>query len=301
MKNIPDSLILDTFVASYLRHFGARNTVSDSNALGCLAESYSGYAEKAFLNLRKKPEYIRLLADSTVMMGGDALHLSTSYKEEHVSNWLRWILEAPVIPAPQRNLLLKSILSDLTASPEYAEFNKDNVQIGKLRDIKFNTEVVTYSQRRLDIVIHSQDIVIVIENKLWDKGFDKNLKYREDMRKKWGKKQFICLLLLPKDSLEDSRGAVREEVFNAFPPVTWETLAKTLRRKCALLAAGTPGEAQWAALTTAFLSFVEANVLDFDLAAIRTLIRGETRPEVGNIDKALRYCDYREDIWNPTK
>lgn len=287
------------FLSSYSAYIN--NGIPENRLiLKAFTDSYKNYAERKYSQLITSPKFKKLKSDETILMGGDALHLSSTYREENVSSWLKWILEAPILPLKERNLLLKDILLGLAQTDEQRGHIGTSFISEMSQKIVFEIEKKTRSGRRLDIWIDAGEVLVVIETKLWDRSFGKNLEYLQDIKKMRPKKKHVCLLLLPKAALDEALKNGGDESFQAFPPVTWEVLAQTLRKRISSFTDIGVGKLYWKVLVTAFLSFIEANVLGYDLDKMRNVLREELPPDINYISQLLAYMEYREyreDLW----
>jgi hypothetical protein len=244
----------------------------------------------------------------SVMMGGDCLHLSSGYREEQVSDWLRWVLEAPPLSANARTQLVRDLLSRLLAEPTYVKFAASGRRDPKLDERwkaeRVEREYVLSTGQRLDLVLWPTppSRPLVIEIKTGNLKIDKNRDYRRALLERPEFRDPVTMLVIPSTDLDallapEDDGPSTEvlESLQAFPPVSWESLLRALRVSVsALLARASPAELDeakaYATMVAGFISFVEAHVLDYPLRLLRKVIEGASGThELAALDDYLAY------------
>ena len=86
---------------------------------------------------------------------GDTLHLSDTYREEHVTNWLKWILSPPFLSNEQKSTIFSSLFSkafsEVLSKLNLGSFKEIQTEIQFESEFKFQDD--QKEQRSLDMVV----------------------------------------------------------------------------------------------------------------------------------------------------
>jgi len=226
-----------------------------------LLESHRSYLKEVFPDLERRADDLGMTkATDAVVLGGDALHLSSKYREEQVTDWLAALLRFQPFPPADRPGLLGRVVFNIMRSPEYCRYSEHDKQptTAFCPDYKLTREVrvvlKTSDLGKFDLVVESQcQKMIVFEVKVGDTNFDKNIGYRDFLNDQEEWRDAIRVMILPgrdldileregsvdgsddRDDHDGSRdqgdignGNRAEHVLRAFPPVRWETFLRAL-------------------------------------------------------------------------
>jgi len=297
MGMIKQTKPFETLLSSYSTYL-SRATRGQSPAIDNLLKTYSHFLFQSYQTDKILWEQ-EFKDDFSILLGGDKLHLSSSYREEHVSSWLKWILEAPALGDEERIKFLSAFFFALMNSSGYKAYSgAQTVSIPLSSPVTFRTEISLEPESRIDLLIESATTVVLIENKIGDMSLAKNKRYRKLAEKIWPSKTIIPILVLPAESLEQFRSGTPEaetnEILSAFPPATWETVLNSLRTAINGFDGNSPLYLLWKANIYSFMSFVEGNVLGYDLGVIRRMLQKKGAPSYSEISEFARYRRYRK-------
>ncbi|MBI4945257.1 MAG: PD-(D/E)XK nuclease family protein [Bacteroidetes bacterium] len=251
--------------------------------------------------------------DESLIFGGDKLHLSNTYREEHVTAWLCWILRGDILEDTMREKIVNYIFSNIIKSENYKQYVSGTEKEFNLpiSGAKITLEY-PLKGKYIDLLIESSHSVVAIENKIGDLNFKKNKKYKEDLDKQFSGKNIFGFLLLPKNDLDnyldEEPGEKNEEkknskqetekqnILHAFPPVTWEEFLMILRSAINHFNNDHQRWKHWKSLSLAFISFVEGNVLGYNFEEInKALLYDKSTPDYNIIRQINNYLNYRKD------
>ena len=245
---------------------------------------------------------------SSIVFRGDGLHLSTTFREEHTSSWLAWILRMEILNIETRKHVFNTFFNKLFTSSEFIDRFGPNKYIlinSVLPEISCEKPLTYFDDDKkehngeLDIFIQGSDFVIVFENKIGScdlNDLKKNIFYKESLLTNYSANNTITLitiLLLPSSELEILS---ESETFEYFPPVTWESLLITLYetiRDCQRFEHDRSYN-HWKSLALAFISFIEGNVLDFNLKTLSDIMNGSlSQATATQLRELKKYHQYR--------
>lgn len=293
---LKDTKILETLISSYSK-YRSRSSQEQRPVIEDLLKSYSRFLFQSYQADKAQWEN-EFKDDFSVLLGGDKLHLSSSYREEHVSSWLKWILEAPPLDDGERVKFLSAFFSSLMNSSGYKGYSGEVPAVALSASITFRTEISLEPESRIDLLIESGGTVVLIENKIGDLSLSKNKRYLKCAGKLWPSKRIVPILVLPAESLEQFLYATpqkeADEILSAFPPATWETVLNSLRAAIKGFDDKSPLYLLWKANIYSFMSFVEGNVLGYDLGTIRRMLQKKGPPNYSEISEFSRYRRYRK-------
>lgn len=193
---------------------------------------------------------------------------------------------------------LSAFLSTLMNSSGYKAYSGEASAVTLSSPITFRTEIALDSKSRIDLLIETRETVVLIENKIGDLSLAKNKRYLKCAGKLWPSKTIVPILVLPAGSLEQFITAATpkeaDEILSAFPPATWETVLNSLRAAIKDFDDKSPLRLLWKANIYSFMSFVEGNVLGYDLGTIRRMLQKEGPPNYSEILEFSRYRRYRK-------
>lgn len=302
--------LIDNFLASW-RSDSEVAYEPNQNIFNGFLEGYQKYLESIAGELIENASKLSDPFDS-LRMGGEALHLSTTFREEQVSDWLKWVLTlSPISNLDAKCKILKELFSQILKAGEYKDFCGDEKTI-EITEIKIEREVRTSQgpdSPRLDLVLHLGKTTIVIEIKIGDLDLEKNMtSYKDEVNnRKWP--NIVPILIIPENDLnkfkktcnmndeeDEEKEENVEDILEAFPPIKWETFLHHLR----CIISSWEGKLKnkdewitWKVLTNAFISFVEANVLGFDMDSIKSMIESKKYNDICEIESLARYLEYR--------
>lgn len=281
-----------------------RKNLFTKEEINGIIEKYNEHLINGFGLLRDEASKINM---ESTLFNGAAFHLSYTYREEHTSSWLTWILKMDIIPEKYKSEIFSYIFSNLV--PHEKQNNK-SIEFKDEKGIKFeNEKLIKYFDQdekrsiigRLDVFIEAPKFIIVIENKIGDKKLKKNIYYREKIDDQYKNKDIIiCILLIPADDLrifednDDINTEEKKKIIEAFTPITWEKMLLTLYDTIDELKCKIEKERKflyWKILVLAFISFIEGNVLDFNISRINEGLKKDkiTKPEIREIKRYLNY------------
>lgn len=327
-------MVIDDFIASYCNHFPQSDSLNGkqehssesdlkflSEQANAFIESYHNFLNKLWNNtLSSQIKELVVRNDETLLFGGDKLFLPETFREEMISAWLLWILEATILEDDMREKVLNTIFSKITQSDTYRQYAPGTKKTFdfSFRGARFQREL-PIKAGRLDIFIEANDFIIAIENKIGeDKNFKKNVYYREELKsdKKFANKKRYYFLLVPRKDLDEYREEESEEedeeketpdktpapeqtkeqdaVLLAFPPVTWEEFLRILRKAIEENDNDNIRWKHWKTLALAFISCVEGNVLRFPLKEIKESVNASHPPTQYPIQQINEYFKYRK-------
>lgn len=291
-----ETKILETLISSYSA-YRSRSSREQRPVIDDLLESYSHFLFQSY-QADKTLWESEFKDDFSILLGGDKLHLSSSYREEHVSSWLKWILEAPPLNDGERIKFLSAFLSALMNSSGYKGYSGEVPAVALSGSIMFRTEISLEPESRIDLLIESGETVVLIENKIGDLSLAKNKRYLKCAEKLWPSKRIVPILVLPAESLEQFLAGTpqkeADEILKAFPPATWETVLNSLRLAIKGFDDKSPLYLLWKANAYSFMSFVEGNVLGYDMGTIRRMLQKKGPPNYSEISEFSRYRRYRK-------
>lgn len=297
MKNIEQKQVIETLLKSHAG-YTEKIATEKSVVLSTLLDTHSHFLFQTY-QLHKPQWEQEFKDDFSILLGGDKLHLSSAYREEHVTAWLKWVLEAPPLNDKEQAAYISAFLCAIMSSEAYRMYGAKACNDFKLAPpVLFRTEVSLERESRIDLLIESKDTVVLIENKIGDMSLEKNKRYKKLADKMWPRKTIIPILVLPQESLESfSSSASKDEVSDvlaAFPPATWETVLNSLRVAIDAFESKSPIYLLWKANIYSFMSFVEGNVLGYDLGKIRRILLRNSQPSQTEISEFSRYRKYRK-------
>ena len=297
MGTIKHNLVIDTLLKSHA-DYAAHMSKGTPPVLAHLLNTYSDYLFHSYQS-HKTQWASEFKDDFSILLGGDKLHLSASYREEHVTAWLKWILEAPPLGDKEKATFLSTFFSALLNSETYKGYpGTTPCSVLLTAPISFRTEISLDRESRIDLLIETKTTVILIENKIGDMSLEKNRRYKKLADEMWPRKVLIPILVLPLESLDKFQAAVSKEeaikTLSAFPPATWEIVLNSLRLAIGVFEDNSPIYLLWKANVYSFISFVEGNVLGYDLWKIRNILSKKVQPDCSEISEFARYRKYRK-------
>lgn len=332
MKAIADVRCLEELLASLVRYRpharATQQSILSSRDIDALIAGYNCWLAASWDSPEMKRARERLKQDESLLFRGHCGHLSQTHREEHVSSWLAWILDAPMLDTALRAQMHSALFTDLIKCETYEKYVAVSPTFHPLSETAeiVTEEPIIYKSKDgevdggLDLVLNdpASKQKIVLEMKIGDLHLEKNCRYLDALRSSNPDWALLPMLIIPGADLDrlvgedESDGAsgdpddgdeagghngarFQSHVLEAFPPVTWEYLLLALRRllERAEFQIISPRVAHWRTLVLTFISAMESLVLGFDVHEICEALEERGRLSASSLQQFREYIAYR--------
>jgi len=284
-------LDFNLFLNDYDEYLNKKYAPKGQEEFGILLESYTYYREQLIENFKERVSKVEIEPGDSAYFSPELLSIHKSFNENTVSDWFGWIMQACLLKntsqfSKVREYFINEVLNFEEGHPiaeDYEVSREDAIEEG-----------------RTDLIIKSYKnrSMLIIENKLWDKNVQKNIRYIECFEKEenWNCSFTVIIPELSLDSFSEEMDSNTGKLYG-FTPLSWENVCQELRNLVKELLKGqnvieAAHIQQYCTMINFFISSVETGVLGFKPELlVNTLKEGKVKHE--DITEINRYLNYR--------